>query len=258
MRMVQNQIRCLKIATIFSFVVILNVGCTNQALSVNNSGSRNDSPRIEVENIGSGTPTYEFSSDETGEQLIDINGEDFDRARFLLWDWHGREYDTWRGRTDYYPTRRSPSLDDYLNFGNSLQGSPLQDPIVTPDLCYYTAKRNVNCRESDYVESSLIAILMQGEEAKLLYLNPTFTHGKFELLNSSQCWIALGLMHGPSDPYKMCQVYVVDAPKSRESSNLDKSNSPECSSGLDQASCLAAGGNWVDGGAVGASYCNCG
>ena len=229
------------------------IGCTNQAFGLNNPDTTGGSAGIESENIGSGTPGDEFSNDEIREQLADINGENVDRALTLLWDFHGREYDEWDGHKDYYPTRRSQSLDDYLIYGNSLQGNPIPDPIVTPDLCYYTAKRNVNCRASDYVESSLIAILMQGEGAKLLYLNPTFTHGKFELLNDSQCWIALGLMDGPSDPYKMCQVYVVDAPPSRESSNLNESGSPVCSSGLDETSCLAAGGVW---GVVSAS-CNC-
>ena len=251
MSMVHKLIRYLKIGTISLFAVTLIIGCTNQAFGLNNPETRDDSAGIEVENIGSGTPGDEFSKDEIGHQLDEPMIGTPLNANY--WDFHGREMEKWRGHTQYYPTRRSPPLDDYF-YGNPLQGSPVPDLIVTPDLCYYTAKRNVNCRASDYVESSLIAILMQGEGAKLLYLNPTFTHGKFELLNDSQCWIALGLMDGPSDPYKMCQVYVVDAPPSRESSNLDKSDSPVCSSGLDEASCLAAGGVW---GGVVSAICNC-
>ena len=133
--------------------------------------------------------------------------------------------------------------------------TPLPPIINVPELCIYTSLRNVNCRASDYVESSLIAILMQGEEAKLLYLNPTFTHGKFELETGPQCWIALWLMDGPEEPYKTCQISVVDAPPPIASSDLDGSDTPVCSSGLDENDCLAAGGNWVSG-ATGAN-CNC-
>lgn len=249
-------------------------GCSNRGFSNNNPNSIDGSADIDIDPSVSTESSEDFSRDEMVNLWPNLEGEydiesELNELDILdsgneplfdeeIWDWHGREMEKWRGRAQYYATRRSRSLEDYYYYRNPLQGSPVPDHIVTPDLCYYTAKRNVNCRVSDYIESSLIAILMQGEEAKLLYLNPTFTHGKFELLNNSQCWIPLGLMHGPSDPYKMCQVYVVDAPQSRESSNLDESDSPVCSSGLDEASCLAAGGNWVDGGAVGASYCNCG
>ncbi|MEA1976571.1 MAG: hypothetical protein U9N80_01575, partial [Chloroflexota bacterium] len=118
-------------------------------------------------------------------------------------------------------------------------------------LCIYTSLRNVNCRTSVYVESSLIAILMQGEEAKLLYINPTFSHGKFELATEQQCWIAFWLMDGPEEPYKTCQISVVDAPPPLES----ESDSPVCSSNLGENDCLAAGGNWVSG-ATGAN-CKC-
>jgi hypothetical protein len=102
----------------------------------------------------------------------------------------------------------------------------------------------------------LIAILMQGEEAKLLSLNPTLTHGKFELATDQQCWIALWLMDGPEEPYKTCQISVVDAPPPLESSDPGGSDAPVCSSDLDKNSCLAAGGEWKDG-AVAAS-CDCG
>jgi hypothetical protein len=97
----------------------------------------------------------------------------------------------------------------------------------------------------------LIAILMQGEEAKLLYLNPTFSHGKFELAAEQQCWIALWLMDGPEEPYKTCQIAVVDAPPPVESSDPDESDTPVCSSDLGKDDCLAAGGEWK-GGATGA------
>jgi hypothetical protein len=130
--------------------------------------------------------------------------------------------------------------------------TPVPPIINVPELCIYTSLRNVNCRASDYAESSLIAILMQGEEAKLLSLNPTFTHGKFELATEQQCWIYLALMDGPEEPYKTCQISVVDAPPPME----NESDSPVCSSGLDKASCEAAGGEWK-GGATGKFYCEC-
>jgi hypothetical protein len=137
---------------------------------------------------------------------------------------------------------------------HTVSSSPVPSIISLPELCIYTSLRNVNCRGSDYAESSLIAILMQGEEAKLLYLNPTFTHGKFELAAEQQCWIALWLMDGPEEPYKTCQISVVDAPPSMESSDPDGSDSPVCSLDLDEDSCKAAGGTW--GGAV-SPTCNC-
>ena len=138
---------------------------------------------------------------------------------------------------------------------HSVSSSPVPSSNTMSKVCFYISLRNVNCRASDFVESSLIAILMQGEEAKLLSLNPTFTHGRFELSSLQQCWIALGLLQGPSDPYKMCQVSVVDAPPAINSSDLGGSDSPVCSSGLDEVSCVAAGGTWVSG-ATGAN-CDC-
>jgi hypothetical protein len=138
----------------------------------------------------------------------------------------------------------------------SIPSGPIPSVLPTNKFCNYIAKRNVNCRESDHVEASLIAILMQGEGANLLYVNPTFTHGKFELLNSTQCWIYLGIMDGPTDPLTMCNVYVVDAPPLSEDASNSKSDSHVCSDHKDQASCLGAGCSWEDGGPVSASYCH--
>jgi hypothetical protein len=254
MKMMHNHIRCPLIVTITLFVVVFTVGCTNQLFSVNEPDSEDDTSGNEVEISVSVTPTNELSRDETG-LLDDINVEDANRALFLLWDWHGREYHKWKGRADYYPTRRAPSLDDYVNY-SPLQGTPVPDPIVTSHICSFTAMRNVNCRGSDYAESTLISIMMEGENANLLYLNPTYTHGKFELMNNSRCWIPLGFMDGPSDPLKTCNVHVVDAPLPSVDSHSDGSNNPSCSSDLDEASCSAAGGSWV-GGATGKPYCDC-
>jgi len=95
---------------------------------------------------------------------------------------------------------------------HTVSSSPVPSSITMSKVCFYISLRNVNCRASDYVESSLIAILMQGEEAKLISLNPTFTHGKFELAAEQQCWMALWLMDGPEEPYKTCLISVADAP----------------------------------------------
>lgn len=270
MSIVHKHIRSLKIVTIYFFASLLIIGCTSQAYSVNNPDSRDDSLGTDVEILRSEPASEELSKVETGEQLNDVLLDQVNEPLIEITPDEGGfgiprmeagqiqgtyigAHDVGHSFLNFVDEYEEKTLDKI-----SPESSAASGPIVTPDLCIYTAKKNVNCRVSDYVESSLIAILMQGEEAQLLYLNPTFTHGKFELLNNSHCWIPLGLLHGPSDPYKMCQVYVVDAPLSRERSNLDESDSPVCSSGLDEASCLAAGGNWVDGGAVGVSYCNCG
>jgi len=136
---------------------------------------------------------------------------------------------------------------------HTVSSSPVPSSITMSKVCFYISLRNVNCRASDYAASTLIAILMQGEEAKLISLNPTFTHGKFELAAEQQCWMALWLMDGPEEPYKTCLISVADAPPPIASSDLDGSDTPVCSSGLGENDCLAAGGTW---GVVSAS-CNC-
>lgn len=140
----------------------------------------------------------------------------------------------------------------------SLQGSPVPDLITPTPFCVYTAAQNVNCRASDYPESSLIAILMQGEQANLLYLNPTFTHGKFDAPGHDPCWIPLELMEGPSDPFTMCMVDVISAPPSIEGATDGGSSPSTCSADLDEAQCKAAGGTWESGGAApGSGICKC-
>jgi hypothetical protein len=154
----------------FSIILIIVglflVGCTNYTFSVNNPDSRDES-------------------------LIEIPPDEEDI------DFHGREYKKWDSRADYYQPRKSSSVDNYYLYGNSLQSGPVPNSIGSPDLCYYTAKVNVNCRVSDYIESTLIAILMQGEQATLLSVNSSHSYGMFELVNLSQCWIFLELMDVP-------------------------------------------------------------
>ena len=247
MSRVHNNLRFLKLATISLFALMLIVGCANQAYGVNNPNSIDGSADINVNLSVTDEPNVGSYRNEVGDQfnetvLDDINNvlpesdnQDSTNAEKVEASEGCSQHEESEIGSSYYDER-------------SLRNTPVPPIINVPDLCIYTSLRNVNCRASDYVESSLIAILMQGEDAKLLYLNPTFTHGKFELATEQQCWIALWLMDGPSDPYKMCQVYVVDTE--------NKSDSPVCSSGLNKASCAAAGGNWVDG-ATGAPYCNC-
>lgn len=239
MSMVHNNFRFLKLATISLFAVILIVGCTNQAYNINNPDSRDE--------IGK----------QLNENLLDNTNERSRRQYGIPRLTPGEVQGTYIGAHDVGHSSLD-LVDEYEE--NTLdkispESSAASDPIVTPDHCYYTATRNVNCRASDYVESSLIAILMQGEVAKLLFLNSTFTHGRFEIAPLQQCWIALGLMQDPADPVKMCEVSVVDAPPPIESSDLGGSDSPVCSSDLGENDCLAAGGNCVSG-ATGAN-CVC-
>jgi hypothetical protein len=222
MSRVHNNLRFLKLATISLFTVILIVGCASQAYSVNNPDSR----------------------DATGEQLNEILLDNINEP--LAEAPHEEEYQY--DKHDDPNQQKEPGDIHDLDFdaegqevrefdnnfdGIPLQGSPVPSIISLPELCIYTSLRNVNCRASDYVE--------------------TFTHGKFEPETGPQCWIALWLMDGPEEPYKNCQISVVDAPPPLESSDPDESDSPVCSSGLGENDCLAAGGTW---GATSAS-CNC-
>ncbi len=122
--------------------------------------------------------------------------------------------------------------------------TPTSTPTPTPtaeiSACIYTALRNANCRESDYVESDQVATLMQGESAELLALNPEFTHGEFEV-GQDQCWIWLGLLDGPENPYGNCDVPVIDPPP-------PPTATPQiCSEDLDEEDCVASGGVWSQG-----------
>ncbi len=240
MSMVHNNFRFLKIATISLFAVLLVVGCTDQAYSVNSSDSR-----------------YEIGN-QLNENLLDNTNERSSRQYGLPRVIPGEVQGTYIGVHDMGHSSLD-AVDEYEE--NTLdkispESRAASDSIVNPGHCYYTATRNVNCRASDYVESSLIAILMQGEEATLLSLNSTFTHGRFEIAPLQQCWIALGLMQGPADPVKMCEVSVVDAPPPIESLDLGGSDSPVCSSGFDKDSCLAAGGTWIES-VVRPPHCDC-
>jgi CSLREA domain-containing protein len=106
--------------------------------------------------------------------------------------------------------------------------TPTQTPTPAPDVCVYTAIRNANCRSSDHSESEQINILMQGESAALLALNPEFTHGQFEL-DQESCWIWLGLLDGPENPFGTCNVPIIDP-------------APACTPELDEQACILAGG----------------
>ncbi len=113
-----------------------------------------------------------------------------------------------------------------------------------PEKCVYESLANANCRESDYPESVQMAIMTEGETAELVALNPEFTHGLFELESERQCWIWLGLLTGPENPWGTCNVDLIDPP--------DKPS--VCQSDLNEEQCIAAGGEWVVGAAP---YCIC-
>jgi hypothetical protein len=136
--------------------------------------------------------------------------------------------------------------------------TPTSTPTVTvtptseSEVCVYEALQNANCRASDYVESVQIAILLQGETAELIALNPEYTHGKFELQNQQQCWIWLGLLDGPPNPFGTCDVPVVDPPPMP----TDTPTPLACRPDLDKEACEASGGEW-SGELVGATGCVC-
>ena len=113
-----------------------------------------------------------------------------------------------------------------------------------PEKCVYESLANANCRESDYPDSVQVAILTEGEIAELVALNPEFTHGLFELESERQCWIWLGLLTGPENPWGTCNVDLIDPP--------DKPSA--CQNDLNEEQCIAAGGRWVVGAAP---YCAC-
>ncbi len=122
--------------------------------------------------------------------------------------------------------------------------TPTSTPTPTPtaeiSACVYTASVDSNCRTSDYAESDYVDELLVGETAQLIALNPEFTHGLFEL-DGGQCWIWLGLLDGPENPYGECDISVIDplAPPTA---------TPQiCSEDLDEEACIASGGLWSEG-----------
>jgi hypothetical protein len=137
--------------------------------------------------------------------------------------------------------------------------SPTFTPTSTPpstDICIYEAIKNANCRSSDHTGSSVSEILMRGETAELIALNPEFTHGKFELESSQQCWIALSLLSAP-DSIEMCEVPVKDPPPPEEPPKPESPEPPECSKELDKDACEASGGVYVEGDLTQAPFCAC-
>jgi predicted outer membrane repeat protein len=125
-------------------------------------------------------------------------------------------------------------------------------PTPTEAICKYIALENLNCRESDYKDSELVAILMQGESAELTAVNPTFTHGRFRTQDGKLCWMWFGLLEGPEKPVEVCGVPVVEAPPPPPTATP----TPACSEDLDAESCKASGGTWESGGA-GVPKCVC-
>lgn len=127
--------------------------------------------------------------------------------------------------------------------------TPQRTSSPTIEHCVFTALQNAHCRASDQVGSSELDILMQGEMAELIALNSTYTHGRFRLQNQVECWIRLGLLEGPENPFGTCGVPVIELPRVTPTSHV-------CDSNLDQAECEASGGMW-NAGLSAEPYCVC-
>ncbi len=127
--------------------------------------------------------------------------------------------------------------------------TPTPTSTPTPDVCIYTAPIDTHCRKSDYKESDGISFLYQEESAVLLALNPEYTYGQFEL-NQKLCWIWLGLLDGPENPFGTCNVPIVDPPAAPTETPL------ACSPDLDPDACELAGGHMSDT-LTTAPYCVC-
>ena len=122
-----------------------------------------------------------------------------------------------------------------------------------PD-CIYEAIKNSHCRESDFNQAPVVEILMQGETAALVALNPENTYGKFALQSGERCWIALNLMT-PQGNTEDCPVPVENPLQIPEEKEPQKKKTT-CKSSLDEAACKKAGGTWV-GGVTEAPHCSC-
>jgi CSLREA domain-containing protein len=114
-------------------------------------------------------------------------------------------------------------------------------PTATLSACFYQAAMNAYCRVSDYKESTEIALLLEGDEVELLALNPEFTHGQFLVESGRECWIWLGLLTGPENPYGTCDVPIIDPQPPPED------EAPPCREDMGEVECLASGGTWQEG-----------
>jgi hypothetical protein len=128
-----------------------------------------------------------------------------------------------------------------VNFGWDYQFLPAPPPSEAAEsACFFEVSQNSNCRMSDYQESKLIEILLQGEQVELVGLNPELTHGKFLMEDERQCWIWLGLMEGPENPVEVCDVPVTDPQPKPEPPTL------ECNPDLSKDECEQSGGTWYE------------
>ena len=118
--------------------------------------------------------------------------------------------------------------------------------------CIFEATKNSHCRESDFNQAPVVEILLQGETAALVALNPENTYGKFTLPSGERCWIALNLM--------ISQDITEDCPVPEENPiQIPEEKIPEkktCKPTMGEAACKQAGGTWV-GGVTEAPHCSC-
>jgi hypothetical protein len=118
--------------------------------------------------------------------------------------------------------------------------------------CIYQANKNSNCRESDFNQAPVVEILMQGDTAALVALNPENTYGKFALQSGERCWIALNLMD-PQGNSEECSVPAENPVQVPEEKEPEKKT---CKPTMGEAACKRAGGTWV-GGITEAPHCSC-
>ncbi|MEA1978409.1 MAG: hypothetical protein U9N80_10970, partial [Chloroflexota bacterium] len=168
-----NDFRFLKLATISFVVVMLIVGCSNRGFNNNNPNLIDGSADFDIDPSVSAGSSGSSSREEMGDQFNETALDDINiivPESYNQGDPVAEKVEASEGSEQH---DESVIGHDYLS--ESFIGTPVPPIINIPELCIYTSLRNVNCRTSVYVESSLIAILMQGEEAKLLYINPTFS-----------------------------------------------------------------------------------
>jgi predicted outer membrane repeat protein len=130
---------------------------------------------------------------------------------------------------------------------------PEPTPSPTPEIepCYYEAISNTNCRLSDCAAADFVGSLPMGDSALLIGLNPSGTHGLFELPTGEECWMMMSLLTG-IDPGACGPPTVVPPP----CPTTPPDDQIECRIDLDESECEQAGGTYHPGVAA-APWCEC-
>ena len=111
----------------------------------------------------------------------------------------------------------------------------------------FTFFNNTFCRIGPSLEYEKVATFLQGQYVQIDGRNQSEPRWWWVLIpgSSGHCWVSDST--GSATGF-LEDVDIVAAPSPK---------AKICSKDLGQSACLAAGGKWVDGGAVGASYCDC-